>query len=159
VYKKYNSIEEIPAAEKKQIEEQFFHDTMENIWEGTKKFFEVRDPKQVERAEKDPHHKMALVFRWYLGLSSRWATKGDESRKLDFQIWTGPAIGAFNEWAKDSIFEEPKNRKVVDVALNLIYGGTVLNRINQLKYQGVQLPLSFTNIKGMPLDQLKGFAQ
>jgi len=49
--------------------------------------------------------------------------------------------------------------KVVDVALNLIYGGTVLNRINQLKYQGVQLPLSFTNIKGMPLDQLKGFAQ
>ena len=57
---------------------------------------------------------MALVFRWYLGLSSRWANAGEPSRQLDYQVWCGPAMGAFNEWAKGSFLEQPQNRTVVD---------------------------------------------
>ena len=37
-------------------------------------------PEQVAEAERDPRHKMALVFRWYLGLSSRWAIDGTRGR-------------------------------------------------------------------------------
>ena len=48
---------------------------------------------------------MALVFRWYLGQSSRWANAGEPTRKLDYQVWCGPAMGAFNEWAKGSFLE------------------------------------------------------
>ena len=76
-----------------------------------------RDPAQVARADSDPKHKMALVFRWYLGLSSRWANAGEPSRKVDYQVWCGPAMGAFNEWTKGSFLEQPRNRRVVTVAL------------------------------------------
>ena len=48
---------------------------------------------------------MALVFRWYLGLSSRWANAGEPTRKVDYQVWCGPAMGAFNEWTKGSFLE------------------------------------------------------
>ena len=48
---------------------------------------------------------MALVFRWYLGKSSHWANSGEAHRKIDFQIWAGPAIGAFNEWVRGSHLE------------------------------------------------------
>ncbi len=45
------------------------------------------------------------MFRWYLGLSSRWANAGEAGRQLDYQVWCGPAMGAFNEWAKGSFLE------------------------------------------------------
>ena len=70
-------------------------------------FFQRRDPAQVPKAEADPRHRMALVFRWYLGLSSRWANAGEAGRQLDYQVWCGPAMGAFNEWAKGSFLEQP----------------------------------------------------
>ena len=95
-----------------------------------------RDPAQVPKAERDPKHKMALVFRWYLGQSSRWANAGEPDRKVDYQVWCGPAMGAFNEWAKGSFLEEPENRRVVTVALNLLYGAAVTLRRGQLRVAG-----------------------
>ena len=85
-----------------------------------------RDPAQVERAERDPKHKMALVFRWYLGQSSRWANAGEPTRTVDYQVWCGPAMGAFNDWVEGSFLEQPENRRVVTVALNILYGAAVL---------------------------------
>jgi hypothetical protein len=48
-------------------------------------------------------------------------------------------MGAFNEWAKGSFLEQPKNRKVVGVALNLLYGACVLLRRQALRQSGVHL--------------------
>ena len=65
---------------------------------------------------------MALVFRAYLGQSSRWAITGDPSRRADYQIWCGPAMGAFNAWVRGSFLEDPAARTVVQVARNLMGG-------------------------------------
>ena len=86
----------------------------------TESYFQQRDPAQVQRALRDPKHKMALVFRWYLGQSSRWANAGEASRKIDYQVWCGPAMGAFNEWTRGSCLEQPMQRRVVPVARNLL---------------------------------------
>ena len=48
----------------------------DDVWTQTRRFWLDRDPRELERAERDPRHRMALVFRWYLGLSSRWAIDG-----------------------------------------------------------------------------------
>jgi len=111
LYRAYNRLEEIPAAERESIEKTIFRDKLENIWLKTRQFFMEIDPSHVTRAEQDPKHKMALTFRWYLGLSSRWANAGDAGRQMDYQIWCGPAMGAFNEWTKGSFLEEPANRR------------------------------------------------
>src|SRR5262249_56156625 len=101
---------------------------LEGIGEETRAYSGRRDPRQIERAASDPRHKMALVFRWYLGQSSRWANAGEPMRKIDYQVWCGPAMGAFNEWVKGSFLERPDQRRVVTVALNLLYGAAVLVR-------------------------------
>ncbi len=72
------------------------------MWDETRRFFEARSPRDVERAESDAKHKMALVFRWYVGLGSHWAIAGVPERKMDYQIWCGPAMGAFNRWVRGS---------------------------------------------------------
>jgi hypothetical protein len=82
---------------------------------------------------------MALVFRTYLGLASLWAKRGDAARQIDYQIWCGPAMGAFNAWAKESCLEKIERRYVADMAINLLYGAAGLMRCQWLHNQGVTL--------------------
>ncbi|HYH64928.1 MAG TPA: PfaD family polyunsaturated fatty acid/polyketide biosynthesis protein [Urbifossiella sp.] len=122
LYRAYPSWEAIPAAERVLVEKTHLKASFEQRWDETRAFWEGREPGQVAKADADPRHKMALVFRWYLGLSSRWANAGEPTRQLDYQVWCGPSMGAFNEWAKGSPLEAPANRTVVGVALNLLVG-------------------------------------
>jgi len=83
---------------------------------------------------------MALVFRWYLGLSSRWSNTGEKGREMDYQIWCGPSMGAFNDWVKGSYLSESGNRHAVDVALHLLHGAAYLTRVRELVNLGVEIP-------------------
>ena len=137
LYRQHGSLEEIPAATRAKLEKTVFKQSLDEVWAGCESFFAERDPKQLERAATDPKHKMALVFRWYLGLSSHWAIRGQEDRKLDAQIWCGPAIGAFNQWTADTFLAEPANRRAVPVAANILAGAAAITRSNHLLVQGI----------------------
>lgn len=147
LYRAHPSLEAIPTTDRGKLEKDVFRMPLEEVWRLTRDFFLQRDPPQVTRAESDARHKMALVFRWYLGLSSRWANAGEAGRKLDFQVWCGPAMGAFNEWTKGSFLEHPKNRTVVTVARNLLHGAALTTRLNSLRTQGVALPNELTVVR------------
>jgi PfaD family protein len=136
IYRAHASLEEIPSDVRAGLERDQFKAPLGAIWEECRAFFAQRDPAQVTRAEADPKHKMALVFRWYLGLSSRWANAGVPERRADYQIWCGPAMGAFNEWAAGSLLAAPAERRVVTVALNLLVGACALTRLHQFRAQG-----------------------
>ena len=154
LYRSYASMDALPAAERTLLEKQFFRNTLEGTWQSTREFFIKRDPRQVERAERDPKHKMALVFRSYLGLSSRWANSGDPSRIMDYQVWCGPAMGAFNEWVRGTFLEEPVNRRVALVGLNLLYGAAIQLRIQMLRCQGIPWPAQLKQCPPMKLEDL-----
>lgn len=140
LYRAWPSWEAIPAAERAGIEKNYFRASFEEIWAQTRDFFTRRDPTLLAQAETDPRTKLALVFRWYLGLSSRWANSGEPSRVVDYQVWCGPAMGAFNEWVKGSYLEPPANRRVVAVAQALLYGVCVVLRRQALREVGVHWP-------------------
>jgi len=139
LYQNYDSIEAIPAPERQKIEKQIFRASLEDVWATTISFFHERDPQMLARAQSNPKRKMALIFRWYLGLSSRWSNSGEKGREMDYQIWAGPSLGAFNTWVKGTYLADHSQRKAVDVALHLLKGAAYLQRVNQLKLQGVNL--------------------
>ena len=56
---------------------------------------------------------------------------------MDYQVWCGPAMGAFNEWAKGSFLQQAQNRTVATVALNILHGAALTLRRQQLHWQGV----------------------
>lgn len=157
LYRKYNSIEAIPEAERVKLEKTVFLTSLDDIWDQTRSFFAQRDPAQVELSERDPHHKMALVFRWYLGKSPRWAVGGVAERKMDFQIWCGAAMGAFNEWTKNSFMEKAENRKVAEVAMNMLYGSALIMRNNHLKVQGIILSPSVQRVLPQTLESIQKY--
>jgi trans-AT polyketide synthase/acyltransferase/oxidoreductase domain-containing protein len=149
LYCRHNCYEEIPAKQRDILEADFFKCSFSEEWQQTKQFFARRDPKQIELAENKPKHKMALVFRSYLGRSSNWANSGDASRKIDYQIWCGPAMGAFNHWAKGTFLEKTENRRTVTVAMNLLFGAAVATRMNWLRNQAISLPQSASKIQAL----------
>ncbi len=139
-YRLYSDWNAIPTAERASIEKTYFRTSFDDIWQQTRDFFTRRDPTLLAKAEVDPKQRMALVFRWYLGLSSRWANVGEPTRTVDYQVWCGPAMGAFNEWTKGSDLELPANRSVTTVARSLLYGVCLQMRQQQLRQAGVRLP-------------------
>ncbi len=140
LYARYDAYEQIPADEQARLEREVFRGPVGPVWAGTRAFWAERDPRQVERAERDPKHRMALLFRWYLGKASRWAIDGDPDRIADYQIWCGPAQGSFNHWVKDSFLEPASARTVVQIARNLLEGAAVCTRTQQLRSYGVPVP-------------------
>ena len=139
-YLAHRSLADVPDATRERLEKDVLGGTFEDCWEQTRQFWADRDPREVDRAEQDPHHRMALVFRSYLGLSSRWAITGEPTRVTDFQIWCGPAIGAFNRWTAGSPLAQPARRTVVQIALNLLEGAAMVTRAHQLRSYGVPVP-------------------
>ena len=140
LYSRYDSIEQIPADEREKLEKQMFKRDVESIWQDTVKFFTERDPAQIERAQNNPKRKMALIFRWYLGLASRWSNSGEKGREMDYQIWCGPAMGSFNDWVRGTYLAEPENRRVADVAFQILTGAACQYRLQALKLHGLQVP-------------------
>ena len=122
LYMKHDSIDEIDEKVRLKIEKTVFKKTFDEVWQGCIDFFNERDPRQIQRAQDNPKRKMALIFRWYLGLSSNWANKGVKERLTDMQIWCGPSMGAFNDWAKGSYLEAYQNREAADIALHIMEG-------------------------------------
>jgi PfaD family protein len=155
LYSRYNRFEDIPENQKSILERDFFRRSFQEEWHQTRSYFLSRDPSQVDRAEKDPKYQMALVFRSYLGQSSMWANSGEPSRKIDYQIWCGPSIGAFNAWVKGSFLEAPENRETVTVAVNLLWGASVVLRHHLLQLQGIQMSPGSSTFQPLPYEQIE----
>jgi PfaD family protein len=145
------SLEAIPPETRVRLEKEVLGATFDEVWSETRRFWNTRDPAQVERAAGDSKHRMALVFRWYLGRSSRWAIDGDPARKVDYQIWCGPSMGGFNRWVARSFLAEPSRRTVVQIALNLLEGAAVVTRAQQLRSYGVAVPTTAFHFAPRPL--------
>jgi trans-AT polyketide synthase/acyltransferase/oxidoreductase domain-containing protein len=92
-------------------------------------------PEEIEKAERNPKHKMALIFnRWFVH-SRRLAMRGSAEQKVDYQIHCGPAMGAFNQWVKGTALENWRNRYVDEIAEKLMQGTAELlnQRFQELK--------------------------
>ena len=151
LYRAHDGIEAIPEEQRLRAEEEIFRTSLAEVWEHTRAFWAEREPRELARAEGDPKHRMALCFRWYLGLSSRWAIAGETGRRADYQIWCGPAMGAFNEWVRGSFLEAPERRQAVQIAMNLMEGAAVITRAQQLRSYGVPVPSAAFDFRPRPL--------
>lgn len=147
LYKNYNSIEDIPLAEREKLEKQVLQKSLEAVWEETVNYLSQRNPDKLTKAVNNPKLKMALIFRWYLGLSSRWSNFGEKGREMDYQIWCGPAMGSFNDWVRGSYLSESNNRQVVDIANQIMTGAAFLYRMQSLKMQGLQMPAYYSEYR------------
>ena len=140
LYRAHGSLDDLSPTDRTWLEQDILRASIQEAWSATRAWWLRRDPQQVQRAEADPHHQMALVMRAYLGQASRWAIAGLEERSMDHQIWCGPAMGAFNTWVAGSFLQDIQHRTVEQVARNLLEGAASVTRAQQLRSYGVPMP-------------------
>lgn len=107
LYRMFNSLNEIDAKTKTQIQEKYFKCSFEKVYDDVKAYYTASE---LERAERDSKYKMALIFKWYFGYSTQLALSGSQESIVDYQIHCGPALGAFNQWVKETNWENWRNR-------------------------------------------------
>lgn len=115
-------------------------ESFEAAWSATRGYIQKVNPAEAARAEKDGNKRLALVARRYLFQGAQWAREGDPKRTADYQIWCGPAMGAFNEWAAGTPLEPAEARTVRQIALNLLEGAARFTRAGQLRASGIPVP-------------------
>ncbi|WP_063055391.1 PfaD family polyunsaturated fatty acid/polyketide biosynthesis protein [Nocardia salmonicida] len=154
-YRRYDGIDAIPTAERAEIEQKILARSFDEVWNDCLGYFRERDPEQIERAEGNPKRRMALIFRWYLGRSSGWSTAATPDRTLDYQIWCGPAMGAFNDWVAGTYLAAPAHRHVAEVGLQIMHGAAFATRVSQLRAAGVRLPGRCSTYVPAPLTSIE----
>lgn len=158
IYRTYSGIEKFPDDLRLELEEKFFRQPLASAWQEVVVHFAEHDHQQLVRAERDSKHKLALLCRSYLGQSSNWANEGVSDRQVDYQIWCGASMGVFNSWVEGSFLAEPEQRRVADVALNILYYAALLARLQNLHQQGYS-PRAVVDIKPLPLTVLRSYLE
>jgi trans-AT polyketide synthase/acyltransferase/oxidoreductase domain-containing protein len=128
LYRQLDSLDQLDARTREQLETRVFGRPLAAVYEETKAYYLTRRPEVIARAEQDPKHRMALVFRWYFVHSSRLARRGDPVGRADFQIHCGPALGAFNQLVRGTPREDWRQRHVDEIAGLLMEGAAAVLR-------------------------------
>jgi trans-AT polyketide synthase/acyltransferase/oxidoreductase domain-containing protein len=135
LYSQYDSLDDLPEKIRIQLEEKYFRKPLAQVWEETCGSLSRRGRADViEKASVNPKLKMAMVFRRYFGASMAFAFAGTRSDQSDFQVHTGPAMGAFNQWVKGGAWEHWSNRHVDEIAIRLMgeAEGLLIERLSHL---------------------------
>jgi len=136
LYRKHESLDEIDEKTRANLEARYFQRSFDEVYRETKEFYLKVAPDQIERAEKNPKAKMALIFRWYFIHSNRLAQKGIPEGKVDYQIHCGPALGAFNQWVKGTRLEDWRNRHADEIGSLLMNEAAALLNQRFQQFQG-----------------------
>jgi len=138
LYRQCNALEELDDRTRDEIQSKYFRRSFDEIYQETCTYYAAHDPQQVSRAERDPKHKMALVFRWYFVHSMRLALKGSMDQRVDYQVHCGPALGAFNRWVEGTDLQSWRSRHVDVIAERLMQATAVLLSERFRSLHGVQ---------------------
>lgn len=119
IYQNYEGLSAIPTRERSSIE-RYMDDSLDNIWQADYQHLKEYRRGELARIEGNEKARMARVFKSYFSRSLEYAQMGDMSQKVNFQIHSGPAMGAFNSLVKDSSLAHWRNRHVDLIADELM---------------------------------------
>lgn len=117
IYRTHRSLDALSAKTVATIE-RFMGRSLDDVWRLSQEYLAERaELPRVQSSEKD---RMARVFKWYFWQSMQSALTGNILDRVNFQIHSGPAMGAFNAFARGSYLESWDERHVDLIAEELI---------------------------------------
>jgi trans-AT polyketide synthase/acyltransferase/oxidoreductase domain-containing protein len=120
IYRSHSGLDAIAPNVRGEIERVYFGRSFDAVWEETTAYYNAVAPGEIEAAERNPKKKMAMVFRWYFIHTNRLALEGSRENSANFQVHSGPAIGALNRWLRGTPLEDWRNRHPEDLAERLM---------------------------------------
>ncbi|WP_160138425.1 ACP S-malonyltransferase [Chryseobacterium sp. c4a] len=117
LYKQCNSLDDLDIQLRKELENKYFKKSIEEvIYECERKC----NSEELQKIADHPKFKMAMVFKWYLEQATQAALSDNVSNKINYQVYCGPSLGAFNEWVKGTELEKWNNRNVDNIGIRIL---------------------------------------
>ena len=121
LYMHFDSIDELPPKVLRLLEGTYFKRTLDEVWQDVAdRLRRLGRHDELAAIANHPKRRMATIFKWYFGFSTRVALDGISSERTNFQVHTGPALGAFNRWVAGSSLEPWQARHVDEIGLRLL---------------------------------------
>jgi trans-AT polyketide synthase/acyltransferase/oxidoreductase domain-containing protein len=123
LYRQHASLDDLDPGTRETLEAKFFGCPIDEVWRQTAEHHRRSGRGDVvDKAERDPKHRMALVFRWYFAKTVQQAMEGASGDRANYQIHCGPALGAFNRAVRGTALEPVAARNVDSIAELLMTG-------------------------------------
>ncbi|MCB2360146.1 PfaD family polyunsaturated fatty acid/polyketide biosynthesis protein [Clostridium estertheticum] len=143
LFTQYNSIEDIPESVRREIENKYFKKTFSEVWQLVCEYKNKKNPEQIKEAEDNPRLKTALIFKWYYAHCNSITLSGNEAEKDNFAIFSGPSLGAFNQWVKGTIYGNWENRHAYKIAELLMNKACeyIINKDHSFEYENSDIAI------------------
>jgi trans-AT polyketide synthase/acyltransferase/oxidoreductase domain-containing protein len=131
LYRTYPSLDAMPVTEREEIERRVLGRSIDAVWRETEAYYARAAPSELALAHAQPRKKMAMVFRWYFIHTNRLALAGEFDDRANFQIHSGPAMAACNDWLRGTELENWRTRHV-DILTERLMAGTAAHLSEKL---------------------------
>lgn len=124
LWRRHAAFEEVDAATRDQVEHKYLRRPFAEVWAE----LAADHGATAAPVQHTGKQRMARVFRWYLDRCLDFAAQGDPDRRVDYAVYCGPALGAFNAWVRGTDLEDWRGRHVDVVADRLMTSAAQLLR-------------------------------
>ncbi|MFJ8806890.1 ACP S-malonyltransferase [Streptomyces sp. NPDC102490] len=123
LYRGHSGLDDLDEATRTWLERDCLRAPLDQVWKQTCAHYrDTGRDREIERAERDPRHRMALLFKSYFARTNRAAQDGDPAERANYQVHCGPAAGAFNRCVAGTALEPWRERHVERIAELLMTG-------------------------------------
>ncbi|MFJ4439053.1 ACP S-malonyltransferase [Streptomyces sp. NPDC088923] len=123
LYRSHTGLDDLDEATLAWLEHDCLRAPLAQAWSRTCAHYrDTGRPHEIERAEREPRHRMALLFKSYFARTHRAAQDGDPAERANYQVHCGPAAGAFNRCVAGTALEPWRERHVERIAELLMTG-------------------------------------
>lgn len=130
LYQRHNGLEDIEPDERTRLERDVFRRPLTEVWnELLQRLLKEHRYQDIKHAQSNPKVRMAHVFREYWRYSMDLALSSSGADPVNYQIQTGTALGAFNQWCKNTHLKPWQHRHVDAIALALLNGAAEHRRV------------------------------
>lgn len=119
VYRTYGGLNELPRGVCETVE-RYLGTPWPLVWEKCTERLRDTRPEELERLRNNGKAKMARVFKTYFTRTIESALAGDVGDRVNWQIQCGPAMGAFNAFARSAGMEAWQTRNIERIAHELM---------------------------------------
>ncbi len=121
LYRAHEGLDELAPETCEELERDYFRERLDEVIARVKTYSR-KGLGKPERSATHRKHEMGLVFREYYRRCAEAALRGDVSRRVEFQVHTGPALGSLNQQLAGTELENWRSRRVDGLAEHLLQG-------------------------------------
>ncbi|WP_236076177.1 ACP S-malonyltransferase [Streptomyces coffeae] len=119
LWRMFDGFDELGTETRRQIEDTYLRRSFEEAWREAA----AREGTTAPEHEVPAKRRLALACRTYLHHGFELARTGVPGRKVDYLVYCGPAMGAFNQWVRGSSME-PWQARTIDAVTDRLLSDT-----------------------------------